>query len=32
VSKQRKPILHARDHVPGDFESAFVRFLRDRGH
>jgi ABC-2 type transport system ATP-binding protein len=24
--------VHTRDHVPGDFESAFVRFLRDRGH
>jgi ABC-2 type transport system ATP-binding protein len=24
--------VHTRDHVPGDFESAFVRFLHDRGH
>jgi ABC-2 type transport system ATP-binding protein len=24
--------VHPRDHVPGDFEGAFVRFLHDRGH
>jgi len=24
--------VHTRDHVPGDFESAFVRFLHERGH
>jgi ABC-2 type transport system ATP-binding protein len=24
--------VHTRDHVPGDFEGAFVRFLHDRGH
>jgi ABC-2 type transport system ATP-binding protein len=24
--------VHTRDRTPGDFESAFVRFLHDRGH
>jgi ABC-2 type transport system ATP-binding protein len=24
--------VQTRDHAPGDFESAFVRFLHDRGH
>ncbi len=24
--------VHTRDRAPGDFESAFVRFLHDRGH
>jgi ABC-2 type transport system ATP-binding protein len=24
--------VHTHDHVPGDFEGAFVRFLHDRGH